>query len=356
MKAVQKISSGQLVSLLLAGRLSGCLLFTSESFTSFTLTECLLSTLLNGVFLFLLFLPTLLLLRKGPHGTVQTAYSLGRPVGKIVDGVYLLLCLFVLGMDIVQFSDFAAKTMKTGFSVLILTIAFIITCLLASFYGIQALARCATVVAAFAVVCLAIFTVALIPEMQWLNFPPAQEDSAARILQKAVTDLPRTAEILAIGLLYPYVNRSPIKACAAFSGGTALFSAVVGLTAVAVLGDFSGMTFYPYYTAVTAAESGIFRRMDILVTAVWLGTFFVRFALFCLLLLDAGRRLFGKRSAVPVGVAAFGILTVVAWFIQRGSYTGEWQTITGIYWWILGGICVGLPVILGIGRRLREKS
>lgn len=355
MRTVSKISRGQLISLLLTSRLSGCLLFTSDAFEQFTLGECLCSMLLNGLFLFLLFIPTLWVLRRGGRGTAETAYRLAAPFGKAVDGAYLLLCLFVLGLDMVQFSDFASKTMKSGFSVPVLTVAFIAACLLASFYGIQALARSATVVMVFSVLCLIAFTVALIPEMRWINFPPGQSGSFTRVVEKAVADLPRTAEIVSIGLLYPYVNRSHTGACAGFAGATAFFSTAVSVTAVAVLGDFSGMTFYPYYAAVTAAQLGVFQRLDILVTAVWLGTFFIRFTLFCMLLLDCSRRLFSKKAAVPTGFVAFGVLTALALLIQDGSYSGEWTLVTQIYWWVLGGFCVALPLILWGGRKWREK-
>ncbi len=357
MKAVSKISRGQLIALLLASRLSNCLLFTSDSFEQFTLTDCLLSMLLDGIFLFLLFVPTLFVLRKGQLGTATAAYRISKGFGKTVDGAYMLLSLFILGLDIVQFSDFASKTMKAGFSVPVLTVAFIVACLLASFYGIQALSRSSTVVAVFSILCLAVFVIALIPQMQWVNFPPERSGESSRILTKAIADLPRTAEVTAIGLLYPYVKGSRTGACAGFAGATSFFSAAVSVTAVAVLGDFSSMTFYPYYAAVTAAQVGVFQRLDILVTAVWLGTFFVRFTLFCMLLLDCARRFFSKKAGVPTAVVSFGILTALAFLIQGGSYSGEWQLVTHIYWWMLGVFCVVLPVLLWIiGRRkLHEK-
>ncbi len=356
MNTVSKISRGQLIALLLTARLSGCLLFSSDSFEQFTLLECLCAMVLNGLFLFLLFLPTLLVLKKRGQGTTETAYGITPAFGKALDGAYVLLCVFVLGLDMVQFSDFAVKTMKSGFSVPILTIAFIAVCLLASSYGIQALARSSTVVMAFSVVCLIVFTLALIPEMEWVNFPPQQGNAVSRIINKAIAELPRSAEIVSIGLLYPYVNRSHTTACAGFAGMTAFFSAAVSITAVAVLGDFSGLTFYPYYAAVTAAHLGVFQQLDILVTAVWLGTFFIRVTLFCMLLLDCSRRLFGKKAAIPAGWLLFAVLTALSLLIQKGSYSGEWALVTRVYWWVLGGFCLGLPLLLWGGRRFREKQ
>ena len=356
MTAVSKISRGQLVALLLAGRLSGCLLFSSDSFEQFTLTECFLSMLLDGGLLLLLLLPTLLVLRHLEEGTTERAYRLSKTAGVVVESLYIPLCLFVLLLDMVQFSDFASDTTVSGLSVPMLTVVFVVVCVLASFYGVQALARSATVVAVFSVLCLAAFLLALVPEMRWIHVPPPQGDSVQRIVAKAITDLPRTAEVTAIGLLYPYVNGSRTKACVGFAGATTVLSTAVSVASVAVLGDFSGMTAYPFYTAVTAARIGVFQRLDILVIAVWMGTFFIRVTLFCMLFVDRARHLFGKRAAVLSAAVLAVLLSGAALWIQNGSYQGEWAWATHVYWWVLGGSCIVLPLLLWIGGKRREKG
>lgn len=354
MKSVAKISGAQLTLLLLSGRLSGCLLFSSDQFSGFSFRDCILSMLLNGAFLFLLFIPTWWVLRNGEKGITERAYQQSSAFGKTVDGLYMGLCLFVMGLDIVQFSDFASKTMRGDFSVFILTVVFIITCLFAALYGIQALARASTLVAVFSIICLLVFSVALFSKMRWINFSPENIAGSADVFKKALIDLPRTAEVTAIGLLYPHVKGSRIGALGVFAGLTAFFSAVVSTSAVAVLGDFAAMTFYPYYTAVTAAQIGVFQRLDILVTAIWLGTFFVRFTLFFMLFLERSRSLFGKRSALTAAVIGLGLLTAAALLIQNGSYNGEWHLATQIYWWVLGTFCFLLPAALWIGGKRRE--
>ena len=356
MNETPKISNGQFVTLLLASRLSNCLLFSSESFRGFSLRDCVLSMLLSGILSFLIFLPTLLALKGPDKGLLQLAQTVGRPLEKTISGAYILLCVFVLALDIVQFSDFAAKTMKTGLSVPVLTLALITACLLASFYGIQALGRSATLVTVFSVLCLAIFGISLLPEVSSIHFPPQTHSGMMHIWEKAITELPRTAEALSLGLLYPYVKGSRTRACLSFSGLTSLFSIMVSLISVGVLGDFSGMTQYPFYAAITAAQIGVFQRLDILVTAVWLGTFFIRFTLFSQLLLHCSETLLGKRARLPVGAIALVLFGIVAFYIQSGSYSGEWQLVTQIYWWVLGVFGVFVPIVLCILHAVRRKK
>ena len=163
------------------------------------------------------------------------------------------------------------------------------------------------------------------------------------------------AEITAIGLLYPYGNGPRTAPCAAFAGATAAISAAVSIATVAVLGDFSGMVAYPFYAAVSAVRLGVIQRPDIVVVAVWMGTFFIRFTLFCLLFIERARHLFGKRAAVPSGVVLIAVLTAIALWIQNGAAVG-WSWATSVYWWTLGGSCVGLPLLLWWGGKRHEKA
>lgn len=352
-----RISGGQCVALLLASRLSNCLLLTPQEVSELNLVDRLLSNLLGGVLLLLLLLPTVAALRRSPRGgLIDGAYRRARGWGKTVSGGYAALCLFILCMDIVQFYDFAQKTMKTAFSVPMLTVALIAVAFLASFYGIQALGRTATLVTAFSVVCLVVFAAALLPEMRALHFLPVATGNVTEIVRQAVINLPRTAEIVSVGLLLPYVNGSSVGVCAGFSGFTALFTALVGVTSLGVLGDFAAMTAYPYYAAVTAARIGVFQRLDILVTAVWLSTFFVRFALFCMLFTDSARRLFVEAARLPAALIGIALLSGFTFLIRDGSFAGEWQVVTVIYWVVLGVFCVLLPTVTWMFGKKRRCS
>ncbi len=355
MHNVSRISGGQLTALLLASRLSNCLLLTPDSLAGMTLTDRLLSTVLGGVLLFLLFLPTLLTLRRTRRrGLIDSAYRHARWLGRTVCVGYLLLCLFILCLDIVQFFDFAEKSMKAGFSVEALTVAIVAVAFIASFYGIQALGRTATLVAAFAAVCLLVFSAALLPEMRLLHFSPAVGGGFMTVLRRAVLELPRTAEVVAIGMLYPYVGGSRAGAAVGFSALTSLFTALVSVTAMGVLGDFAVQVSYPYYAAVSAVQLGVFQRMDILVTAVWLSTFFVRLTLFCMLFLDVSGRLFGRRARVPAALIATVLLGGFTLLISTGSLAGSWQLVTAIYWWVLGAFCLVLPPMLWLLTRKKR--
>ncbi len=356
MNKASRISGGQLVALLLASRLSNCLLLTADNLDGLSLSDCLLSVALSGVLLFLLFLPTILVLRRyRGRGLIDMAYDHSRWMGRVLCVGYALLCVFILCLDVVQFYDFAEKSMRTGFSVGALTVLIVAVAFVAAFYGIQALGRTALLVSAFAVLCLVVFLIGLLPEMRWLYFPPTVGGGFATIGYRAIRELPRTAEVVAIGMIYPYVSGSRTGAVAVFSALTVLFTMLVSVTALGVLGDFATWVAYPYYAAATAVQLGVFQRMDILIITVWLSTFFVRFALFGTLLLGTVGRLFGKRARVPSAIITVLMLSGFTALLSRGFRDSGEDAITMIYWWVLGFFCVILPPLLWVAHKKRRK-
>ncbi len=353
-ESISKISGIQLTAVLLASRLSGCLLFTFDGTTPFSLQGCILSAVVGGILLCLLLLPTLYVLRRDKRRFWAITNRRVPLADKGVNLLFLIVCVFFMALDIVQFSDYASRTMRSDFSVLILTIVLIAACLVASGYGIQAIARSSTVVAVFVVVGLLVFTGALLPEFRTVHFAPTVNAESGEVVKKALLDLPRTAEILAVGWLYPHITQKQSRSAFWFVVLLTAVSLLVGITTVGVLGDFAGMTPYPYYTAVSAAKAGILQRFDIVVTAVWMGTFFMRFTLFSFLIRSTARRVFGEHAVVLTSVIVFLLLSIVAYIIQQGSYSGEWQMITYIYWGVLFVLAFVLPGIVWLLQRRKR--
>ncbi len=332
-----RISGTQFLWLLLAGRLSNCLLLPADSLHALTVPDLIAVTALNALILLLLVLPTLLVLRRSQD-------SLADRGGRIVTVGYLLLSLFVLYLDMLQFRDFAGETVKADFSVTLLTVTLIAVGFAASLYGIQALGRTAAVVAVTGIALLLIFGALLIPQVESVNFPPAIFSGLPAVLSQTLKELPRTAEIVAVGALYPAVNGKVGRSFVTFVGLNALLTLFVCIVTTGVLGDFAGLTAYPFYTAVTAASAGAIERLDVFVVALWLGTFFVRMALFGTVYLDRARRLFGDKARLPAAGVGAVVLVVLTVLVQ---YTdGRWQIVTYVYWGVLALFCIGLPLLV----------
>ena len=332
-----RISGSQLLWLLLAGRLSNCLLLPADSLHALTVPDLIVVTVLNAVILLLLVWPTLFALRGGHDNFAARG-------GRVVTVGYLLLSLFVLYLDMLQFRDFAGKTAGTDFSITLLTASLITVGFAASLYRLEALGRTAAVVAVMGIALLLVFGALLTPRIESVNVPPAVFSGWRAVLSQTVKELPRTAEIVAVGALYPFVNGKVGRAYVSFVGLNAVLTLFVCIVTTGVLGDFAGMTAYPFYTAVTAAGVGVLERPDIFVVALWLGTFFVRVALFGAIYLDHTRRLLGDKARLPaagVGVTLLIVLTVFTQYMD-----GQWRIVTYVYWGVLALFCLALPLLL----------
>ncbi len=332
----QQIGSSQLLWLLLAGRLSNCLLLPSDSLHALTVPDLIAVTLLNAGILLLLMIPTMLVLRRTQHSVVAS-----RGMAVFFGG----LMLFVLYLDLLQFADFARETVRSDFSVTLLTVALIVTGLTAALYGIQALGRTAAVVAVMGVGLLLLFCVLLIPHMRVLNMPPAVFGGFPTVWRQTLKELPRTAEIVAVGALHPYVNGKPFRAYGVFVGASGLLTLLVCVVTTAVLGDYAGMTAYPFYTAVSTVDVGIVGSTELPVVVLWLGTFFLRMALFGWLWLEQVQIIGGERMRLPAAGVAAALLIVLTVLAQRGTFAEQWPLVTVIYVAALLAVTLIFPLL-----------
>ncbi len=332
----EHISGTQLFCLLVAGRLSHCLLLPADSLHALTVPDLLAVTVLNAAILLLLMLPTAVILRKRTRPLLN---------GRASIAVYGIVLLFVLYLDILQFTDFARQTVRSDLSVTLMTVALVVTGLTAALYGIQALGRTALIASVTGIVLLLLFCVLLIPQMRAVYIPPAVFSGWPTVVRQTLKELPRTAEIVAVGALYPYVNGRPMRAYGWFVGATAVLTFLVCTVTSAVLGDYAGMTAYPFYSAVSAATVGVAGSPELPIIALWLSTFFVRMALFGWLWLEQAGRLFGGRARLPAAGVAAVVLIAVTVLVQREMFAGQWLTVTVLYAAALIWVSLVLPLV-----------
>ncbi len=332
----QQISGSQLLWLLLAGRLSNCLLLPADSLHALSVPDLVATTALNALVLLLLMIPTALALRHTQKSILSS---------RVTAVIYAGLMLFVVYLDLLQFADFARQTVHSELSVPWMTVALIVTGITASLYGIQALGRTATVVAVIGVGLLLLFCVLLIPHMRSVNMPPAVFSGFGAVWRQTLKELPRTAEIVAVGALYPYVNGKPFRIYGGFIGASGLLTLLVCIVTTAVLGDYAGMTAYPFYAAVSVADVGVLGSAELPVVVLWLGTFFIRIALFGWLWLEQAQTIFGERAKLMAAGIAAAVWIAVTFWLQRRMFSAQWAVVTLLYGAALLTVTLIFPMV-----------
>lgn len=187
----QQISAGQLVAILLTSRLAVAMTFAPTVHQLSHGTDFLLSILLQALLLALLLLPTWWFARRSEGiSTLDYAVAVMGKGGGVVAVFYGLACLYIQAADLIRFSRFASSTLSPGMSREVLCIVLMVTAGIAAFYGIQAIARSAAIIAVFVVATILLAALALLPRMELINFPPLLYDGGSPVLAERSRSCP----------------------------------------------------------------------------------------------------------------------------------------------------------------------
>ncbi len=353
----QQISAGQLIALLLTSRLAVSLTFAPTIHQQSNGTDFLISLLLQGVLLAALLLPTWWFSRRSKGiGTVDYSLAVLGKGGRAVAVAYGFACLAVQFADLLRFSRFAASTLSPDMSSAILIVVLMLTAGIAAFYGIQAVARSAVILAFFVVLAIVLASLFLLPQMELINFPPLFYDGFSPVIAGALEELPRSLETAVLGLLLPYVRGSAAKGYLAWCGIFTAVALIIQATVAGVLGDFGALEQYPYYTALTTVRIGVIQRLDIVAIAIWIGALFLKTAFFGMLFIDCFQRVIGEKWRLII--AAAGEAAVVAGALLLGGrlpVEAEQSAVWVGSAVIMGLFAVALPLALAILDLVREK-
>lgn len=358
MEKNSRIGMGQLIAILLSSRLAVSLTTAPTMHAVSNGTDFLLSIILHSLLMLIVLLPVWWFSRRsGGASTLDYAFALfGRGGGVAVALAYALLCLYIQTVDLLRFDHFLATTLSPDLSRVAICAALVLAAFAAGLYGLQAVARAATLVTFLTVVCVAFIALALLPEMDTAYFPPLLYNGVSPVISGALEELPRTLEITVIGLLLPYVKGNMVKGCLKWAGLFAVVALVVQLTVVGVLGDFTGMVQFPYYTAVTAAQVSVLQRLDIVAAAIWSALLLIKMAFFAVLFLSAVQRAFGGRGHVLY--ALIGAVAVWLPAVLLGGFPMEQQrpVLWGVSAVVMGVFAVLLPLLLIAADALHRRQ
>lgn len=355
-----QISAGQFAVILLVSRLVASMAFAPGTTQLTSGSDFFVSILMNAVGLIVLFLPTWWFNRHThASGTLEYSYILFGKGGIGIALLYMVFSLYILVVNAVQFIHFVSTSLSPDMPVWILCILVIAAGFWSTFYGLEAIGRGASVIAVVVVLSVLIAAISLIPEFKWLYFPPLFYNGVKPVMVGFLEEIPRTVEMAVIGILLPYIKGSATKSFFIWNGVLCAVMLIIQATIVGVLGDFGGMVAFPYHTVITAAKTAVLERLDVVTTSVWVAALFVKIALFALVFVDCGGRVFGytrKPYCALVGsVLSIGLglwLGNKAYQLQRFAF--NITTVSGL---LLLAVVLPLALVLvDIVRKRRLRS
>lgn len=289
----------------------------------------------------------------GQHGGLA-GILFGRG-GRVVAGLYALVSLYVQVVALMRFDHFVGSALSPDMSRVALCGAVVAAAFLAALHGLQAIGRAAVLIVAGVVAGIVFVFLALLPQMDPLCFAPPLYDGFSPVIAGALEELPRTLEVVSIGLLLPYVKGNMTRHYITWTVLVAAGVILIQATSAGVLGDYGELVLFPYYTAVTTAQIGVLQRVDILAASLWLAALFVKMAFFAMQFLSCLQRIGGQRFKLLYAVGG-GLLVLISGLLLGNSpLLEERAVIWGISVALTGLMAVILPLGLLAAGAMRNK-
>lgn len=284
-----------------------------------------LSALISFLLTFLIAAPVYFLHRRRPEMDLidVAGYHMGRwmiIVAVIYALYYLTICCYTLSL----FDAFISNVMSPRVSLWVLSLAFVVTACYGACKGIEALARASGLILIAICAAVVFLVVALIPQIDPLNYPPLLFDGPEQTLNGVLLMISHTSCVPAMALLLPMAKKGNVtRGIVTWNFTIYLTIAVLITMIVGALGDYLKTQIFPIYAATSIAQIGAFKRLDALYSGIWATGLFVKLALFLFLFSMCVERVFGQkygRIAVLGGGLTVAVISVFIAESRRLSY------------------------------------
>ena len=284
---------------------------------------------------------------------------LGKTLGKIVGGAYVLFFLFANILVIREFSDFLTITLMPETPRVIFSAIIVLIGAYAASKGIEVIARMTQFVLPLFVFTLVFLLGLATPNMELGKLQPFLERGILPVIWGAVVPASWYGEIVVLVILMPMVNKpQEIKR----KGAYALLGALFFLTAetlitLTIFGpNLTGDLLFPFWYLAKYIEFGNYlQRMESLIVFLWVISIVIKVAVFYYLVCFATAQVLNLKGYKPViYVTAFVQILGANFLFTNTSQVSEFLSQN----WPPFGLLfeVGLPLILLAVTVIRGKQ
>ena len=283
---------------------------------------------------------------------------LGKTLGKIVGGAYVLYFLVVNILVIREFSDFLTITLMPETPGVIFNAIIVLIGAYAASKGIEVIARMAQFVLPLFLFPLVLILGMVTPNMELGKLQPFLEGGIAPVIWGSVVPASWYGEIVVLVILLPMVNKPrEIKR----KGALALLAALFFLTSdtlitLTIFGpDLIGDLLFPFWYLVKYIEFGNYvQRMESLFVLVWMIGIVIKVAFFYYLVCFTTSQVLSLKGYKPILYIAALVQILGATFLFKN--TPQLSEFLSHNWPPFGLLFeVGLPLILLAVAVIRRK-
>ncbi len=296
-------------------------------------------------------------------GQTLVQYSssvLGKALGKLAGFCFLLFFLMVLITSMWVYCDFLSRSLLPETPQLALSITMTVCAGLATWFGIEAIARLSQLIGALILITSIILFISSIPYVHLPNLLPQLEDGWMPAIRGSIYPGSWFGICITMGMLMPHMT-NPSRIFRLKSSAVVLGSFIMTLYllySLAVMGpDMAGRFENPIYVFSRITQIIIFERVEVLLLLIFISGSFITISVLYHSLAEGCTQFFGTKTArkwiIPLGLV---ILLSPAWPLGHESpfvtkYLGMWFPFIALS--IEGGLTT-LLYIVSIIRAARQ--
>ncbi len=315
----EKLSSLQVILLLVNGRLISELIYQPSIVTPPANQDVWVAEILALVYLFIICGPLLFLtgrftaMTPAQYGEKIMGKTIGKTLGLVSLAVLLLHCQLQLSLAV----DFLEAVLLPETPPYATALFMLIPCAYLVYKGLESMGRLIELFTPTFLAVIILFTLLNVKDMKYNVFLPILADSDfGQISHGAWSIASRFTEVIVLGMLAPYIREKKsttrIFTCAAVVATA--FLLLVTLSVQARLGIvLSKEEVFPYYSFVRQISAyDVIERVESLNVFVWFTGWFLKFSLYLYLALLGLSQVFRLRSHQPLIIPAVVALYIIA--------------------------------------------
>lgn len=354
-----KINAFQFFSILFLTRLLTTVTYIPAYAQGILLSDMIIQALLRSVVGFVVLIPLLLLFKKNPNmNIVEIAGKHFKPLGKIVGALYLLVLFYYTVATVSRLDVFTGTIVFPDIRVNYFIILVIAVCVYGAYLGIEALGRSAVISLVLVGVTISFLATVLCKKIDFLNYTPVFYNGVLPVLKSAFNGAGRTIEYVMIAIAFPRVSGKKTKGLFAWLIIQGIVTAFLFFVEVGVMGNFANTQLFPIHSLAALAEFSIFKRLDALVTGIWLLCAFLKISFLIYLQTDILKQILPHTDKKQQLLVIFVLLCVICFLLSlsiKGFMTVDNTTLKSSVVLTCAFLVPSIVLIFDKGARLWQK-
>ncbi len=329
MDTQSKISTGQFFSLLLLSRLLSTLTFMPDYIGSISTSDCLLAVSVGSALIPIFCIPVFILFKnKQRNSILDEAYYVSPIFSRIAAVLYVILFVYYAFLTLVRMDLFVATIVFPDMNTSLFVIVSVAAVCYAASLGLEPLGRAGAVSLALFCVSFIVILMTLIDKVDINYLSPVLYDGTLSAFQVAASVVIRTIEPAAIAVLIPRINGNLKKGFTVWIVSFFVIATTIFFFLMTTLGNSSFLQMFPVHGMAVLSSLGLFERLDIVLTGVWIISAFIKIGFMIYLSSDLLGRSF-KREYKNYYITAIGLLLIILLSFESISLT-SFKSITSL--------------------------